>query len=146
MLETQERSASTVLEEYAKETRASPKYSTFKNEWYEGVAAEECNLLLAKSDFSNFSFHNILPPKLPNGDSVFGSCAWQGEGDDKKRVFTFSFIERWTVYKGFSLECVLYPNGRGSVWLGKCNNSAAMSLSNPVDAWAFWCCRPPLPF
>lgn len=135
------RPARVVLAEYLTEIRKLDVYIEAYEQWRDGLAREECDRVLGESDFSNFSFSNILPPKLENDDQAFGSGSWRGEGDDKELYFNFSFIERWTGYKYFGVEQVLYPTGKGAVWLGACNNSASESLTNPADAWACWVAR-----
>ena len=131
LLPTTKRPASEVLAEYLAALRNTTAYRHVRFD----RASALVNEITAATVWTppRDGWDSPQPQNLPNGDRIWGT-SYRG-------VYTVEFATNSSLqYQDYNVHHTLYPDGRGSVWLGVANNSARFDCDGYV-ALRLWHAR-----
>lgn len=160
------RAAATAMDEYLAAVRRTPEYHA-AIDW---TAADECDRILVECPprpVNAYAEHyadddpagdvyrrseGFPVPLSPDQDHPSGSLQWDQPHDSVSRrvVFVMVFVQVWRSWTapghvtGWGVNHVLYPDGRGAVWVGVCNNSARVDVDGE-EAQRLWAARMAVP-
>lgn len=148
--------ARAALDLYLAAVRATPEYQSAStltvNEARAAITAE-IDRVLAETEFvPGGSFDLDMPSARPSGERIGGHHApgpnhKPGSGRPLREtyVFVLDSLQHDRAYQGFGVQYSIHPNGSGYLWLGECNNSAAHTPADSVEAWALYEARRSVP-
>ena len=121
-LPTTQRPASAVLAEYLAALRNTQAYRHIR---FDRASALVNEITAATVWTPREGWDSPQPQNLPNGDRVWGTS--------QDGVYTIEFATNSSLqYKDHNVHHTLYPDGRGSVWLGVAKTSARFDCDGYV--------------
>ena len=132
-LSTTKRPAAEVLDEYLAALRLTDAYRQAPLNVVASVIVERMTEDTIWTP-PRYEWDSRQPQNFPNGDRIWGSSY--------KGVYEVCFATNSGLeWQDYNVHHTIDPDGRGSVWLGVCNNSARIDISDEADALACWHAR-----